>query len=688
MRLQYYLPFFLFFLPLLLHAQSPLQPGFDLLDSGRFAQAEQFFAEVLQRQPGDRTARICYGRAVGLNGRAEAALRIFSDLQQEYPQDQEIQINMAEALMWGRRYTEAAELYDRLLQRDTLDFTANLGAANARAGERDYVAAIPFIQRALVIEPRNANARISQKFIFLGRADQLKRNWEYAAAHHYLDTIETMFPGDHNARLLRSDILLAERKYRSAQQIYHGLLGDSIEIVRAYNGLSYTSMLLNRKKDALSYALKAVAAAERTQLDSSLRLQADIQYVNALGFNHRYREAMQYLDQLETERGRSMTIDMARARMQVWSRDLQPGIDGYESLLQENTPSFDLLMGMAEAQRAAHELDAALEYVQQARQLLPDQPDAYRMWQQIRLADRPALQLTYSQLQDNGGNAGRSREAKITLGRFGRWQPFAAAGDWQAGRSEAVSPARQSMLSAGSTIRLNPYLKARIGGGAITYRDTNDSRQTALQADLGINFLLGKYHQFDLGYTRDLHNYTVELVQEGIARNHIGVSYHFAAPTRLGLYAQYLRTYQSDGNRRNLIFASLYFRLLEAPQLKVGMNYNTFSFARQESEKYFSPRSSQAMEAFIQLNSDLSADRRFFYQATFAKGIQRIAIFSSQQTTRLELSLGYRPRTHIELAATFQMGNTVQSSVSGYAYTRAGLQLRYQLPVAATHRSK
>ena len=48
-----------------------MKKGFTYLETGKFKQAETFFETVLQTYPSNKTARLCYGRAVGLNGNSK-----------------------------------------------------------------------------------------------------------------------------------------------------------------------------------------------------------------------------------------------------------------------------------------------------------------------------------------------------------------------------------------------------------------------------------------------------------------------------------------------------------------------------------------------------------------------------------------------------------------------------------------
>ena len=100
--------FLLFFGIQLLSAQD-MQEGFGYLEQGNFAKAETFFEAILKEYPDNKTANLCYGRAVGLNGEPQKATSIFTELLEEYPGDIEIELNYAESLLWGSHFNKAKE---------------------------------------------------------------------------------------------------------------------------------------------------------------------------------------------------------------------------------------------------------------------------------------------------------------------------------------------------------------------------------------------------------------------------------------------------------------------------------------------------------------------------------------------------------------------------------------------------
>ena len=87
-----------------LTAQSDMSKGFGLLEQGNFQEAELFFGEYLKEDPNNKTAKLCYGRAVGLSGEPKKATILFSELLKEYPGDFEILINYNESFLWAKEY--------------------------------------------------------------------------------------------------------------------------------------------------------------------------------------------------------------------------------------------------------------------------------------------------------------------------------------------------------------------------------------------------------------------------------------------------------------------------------------------------------------------------------------------------------------------------------------------------------
>ncbi|WP_258932354.1 tetratricopeptide repeat protein [Flavobacterium oreochromis] len=149
--------------------------GFNYLEKGEFQKAEMFFREILQNDSQNKTARICYARAVGLNNNPQEAMNLFEKLLIEYPNDFEIKLNYAESLLWNKKFIDGRGYYENLITLNSKSFPAVLGYANCLSNLREYEKALSYVNQALEISQNNPNGLISRKYIRLGYADQLSK---------------------------------------------------------------------------------------------------------------------------------------------------------------------------------------------------------------------------------------------------------------------------------------------------------------------------------------------------------------------------------------------------------------------------------------------------------------------------------------------------------------------------------
>jgi tetratricopeptide (TPR) repeat protein len=159
-----------------------MNEGFTYLETRKYKQAETFFENILITYPKNKTAKLCYGRALGLNGNGERAAAIFINLLERYPQDFEIKLNYAESLLWNENYNKAKDYYKNLLEENPNSFPALLGYANTLSNLKFFNEALEFIDKALLTSPGNLNALTSKKYINLGYANQYVQNGAYKAA--------------------------------------------------------------------------------------------------------------------------------------------------------------------------------------------------------------------------------------------------------------------------------------------------------------------------------------------------------------------------------------------------------------------------------------------------------------------------------------------------------------------------
>jgi len=169
-----------------------------MLAKAEYEEAALFFESHFDTH--NKTARICYARAIGLGGQPQKALILIDQLDEDYPNDTEVLLNQAEANLWVKQPRESIVIYDKLLHTDPQNFVANLGYANAHAELQEIDTALVYITKARVIDPDNLSARTSEKFILLAKAYRLFKSSEYDAALDLLEEVRAIEPDNASAK--------------------------------------------------------------------------------------------------------------------------------------------------------------------------------------------------------------------------------------------------------------------------------------------------------------------------------------------------------------------------------------------------------------------------------------------------------------------------------------------------------
>jgi tetratricopeptide (TPR) repeat protein len=205
-----------------------MQIGFTYLETGNYKQAEVFFKDVLKKYPTNKTARLCYGRAIGLLGQAEQAVQLFTHLLADYPLDFEVKLNYGESLLWNKNYQDAKLYYKALVAEDEKSFPALLGFANTLSNLKEFEEALIYADKALEILPENPNAMVSKKYMRLGLANKLVSNQEYDIAEVILIENLTFFKEDKETLLNLANLYLISEQIDTAIKTYE-ILGEKPE---------------------------------------------------------------------------------------------------------------------------------------------------------------------------------------------------------------------------------------------------------------------------------------------------------------------------------------------------------------------------------------------------------------------------------------------------------------------------
>ena len=660
------------------NGQKSMEEGFALLETQSYDQAADFFSTVLEEEPQNKTARICYGRAVGLGGDTRKGLDVFTALIEDFPLDYEVQLNLAEGLMWEKSYDKALSVYEELLQKDSSNYVANLGYANANASLKDNSKALTYINKAIQIDKENQGAIISKKYILLALADDARKVWNYDLSHFYLDQVFQLYPDDKDGLLNRATIYLSDQKINSAKNTFQKLLDKDLAPIDALLGLSYTALLKDKKRQSLRYAEDAVEKANTLSVSPELYLRAAINEVNALAINRKYKKAVSKLDSLDQHYPEAIEVKLAKARIKVWDKQEIKGLRIYEEIGQEYPQSFELLMGQAEAYRSLKERNIAKEYITRALEIQPKQPDAFRLLEELKAEGKAVLSFEAGTSGDVGGNDAKEGKVHFEMSIGDKHRAFAQYFYRHAIQQKEGINSNQQVVLIGDNWIVNSKLRINASVGKV-FGSSLENTQNSSLLNAGANYSFLKRHELGFRYGREAHNYTVDLINSGIIMDHLTGSYSFQLPVGLGTYNFYTHTFQTDGNKRDLFFSSVYYNIKNNPLFKIGVNLSKVTYQQKASELYFSPSNLKSGEAFFETSNLYDHKKKITYKIFTAIGNQKIEDQEVQITRRIELLLGYKLHRGLQMQAYFNNSNAAQANAIGFSYTSYGLRFSMSL---------
>jgi tetratricopeptide (TPR) repeat protein len=655
-------------------AQDELMSGFKMLETGKFAEGATFFKHYLDTKDAkNKTALLCYGRGIGLSGNVPEAKQVFNNLLERFPSDFEVSLNAAEAFMWAKEYKDAKVAYEKLLLMKPNDFAANLGYANANASLFDYKKALEFTNKALIIDPKNESAKVSRKYARLGFADQYSKNQEYTPAGALLEDILKDFPNDKEALSAKAQLKVVLEKYDDAEKLYKSLLEITKGQTDVFLSLSYLSFLQKNKSVAMSYAIKAI---ESTKKQPENKLKAYLGKVMALGWNEKFHQAFDLLDSLERVfPANKNDVLIKKATLNTWNKDYALSADVFKKVLEKVPSSFDANLGCADA-LFAQELDVESKtYVMKTLKYYTNQKDAKDFLVKLSLRHSPSITTHDFISSDKGGNASKNYQLGLAFDIIPSFRVLLNYKSRLAENSIENNNAQTNNFGAGFRWRIKPTWLMTTGVSVASLTGKNNSKVHVLY-DFANEFNLTKAQTLELRYQTDIQNFTAGLIDNNLSFQNFIATYSLNTPMKVGVYSQYYFTKNSDGNSRNLLFASLYYDLKAAPVMKAGVNFNTMSFQKQVPLTYFSPSQFYSYEAFGLVENLQVPKQKLLYQLSLAGGYQKIEKNDFQSTYRITVALGYRPKNYFEALVYMLNSNSATSSVVGYSYSETGIKAK------------
>ena len=654
-----------------------MNEGFTYLETGKYKQAETFFENILITYPKNKTAKLCYGRALGLNGNGERATTIFINLLERYPQDFEIKLNYAESLLWNENYNKAKDYYKNLLKEKPNSFPALLGYANTLSNLKFFNEALEFIDKALLTSPGNLNALTSKKYINLGYANQYVQNGDYKAALKLLLKNLQLFKKDIETLQNIANVYLISGDFSKAEATYKTIGISPQNKLTSLNSLALVSHLKGKNKKALEISSKAINYISNKTSESLLQ-QTKERYAQALIWNRKYKKADILIQKLNNEYPNKNWVLSLRASLNIYKSNFEKSINDYNRILKNDTTSFDGNLGKANALKASGYFIESYKSAENTLKFYKNQKDAVNFIKKLDKSFTPFVVAESSYSFDNGNNKAYSYKATSEFSFSTKFKLLGSYNYRTTSNSLSGLKATSNNVLGGVSYQLlhNVKLKSLIGL-ASSKTETNTFNQ--LVADISLLTKPFKLQNLELGYKREIQNFNAALLAENIVQNNYLINYSLNTNFRLGWFTQYYYTTQNDTNTRNLIFTSLYYNILEKPSLKAGVNYQNISFKNQVPTIYFSPSKFNAYEVFFNIIKDenITKENEWFYELTAASGFQYIENSKKQRTYRIQSKLGYKFSERSILTLYGSKSNIASATAAGFTFTEIGLRFKW-----------
>ena len=656
-----------------------MQEGFTYLETGKYAKAETFFKTILKEYPNNKTARLCYGRAIGLNGKPEAANTLFTNLLADHPDDFEVKLNYCESLLWNSNFPKAKTYFKGLINEDPKSFPALLSYANTLSNLKEYEDALKYVDKALDVLPGNPNALTSKKYMYLGYAYQKQQAQQYDEAEALLKQNLTLFNNDKDTLLNLANLYLIANRYDDAKATYNILIENPENKITALNGLALVSHLKGKEKDALNLSTEAYNSLNKNTA-ATLTQQTTERYAQALIWNKKYKAADTLIAKLIETKPNDNWVLALRATLNIYKSDFKKSVTDYNKILVNDSTSFDGNLGNANALKAIGKYDAAYKSAENTLKFYANQKDATNFIKNLDNTFTPTYEGKTSYTFDNGDNEAFAFNNNLEFPFSTKFKALASYNYRSTTNPVTNNDATSNDFSLGLSYQLLPNLTFK-GTAGLTSAKATTNDYTQFLTDVSFNIKPFKLQDLTVGYKRELQSFNAELLDREIVQDNFYANYSLNTNFNLGWFTQYFYTKQSDDNARNLLFTSLYYNILPKPSLKAGVNYQYITFKNQVPTIYFSPETFNAAEVFANIIKDeaVTKPKEWFYELTAATGLQFIDDDSSQSTYRFQGKLGYKfnDRCLANLFAT--RSNIASATAAGFTFNEIGLRFKWLL---------
>lgn len=438
---------------------------------------------------------------------------------------------------------------------------------------------------------------------YIQKANQYRKEENYAAAIVQLDSILADNPGDAGILLFKGDLKLQSNLFSEAVETYKRLLPLNFEATITRINLSYALFMNHQPAKALQFAKLA------WEKDSS-NPNAIVNYFNAMLWNIKTKDAGDFLKQQQHLLTQAQVL-VLKARLYTTSGDFNNGLHFYDSLVKAYPNKFyaqeyaEVLLGKKEIQQSSG--------IVKSHDTLFSANEYKVLQQKLKAAQLQNAGTEFVYFKDVAKNV-RIENSLWWQQRDGKKYRFRVS----AGMSKFTSAQDEITYAqfghVGITERWNKKWSGQTDVHLQLIQPTGGKSFSGLTGKQTVQYQPNDRRMFGLTYSTDILNFTASLLGKNIRSNSLGYVTHILITGKTGFYSQGSWAVLNDKNQYQQFFGSLYHLFRTEPTLKAGVNFSAVHYKDNTIKTYFSPNKYFSTETFVDYSTALPMLSKFYFQ--------------------------------------------------------------------------
>ena len=534
--------------------------------------------------------------------------------------------------------------------------------------QKDASGAIALLESALALIPGDLELqrKIAQAYLLAGQPERAIASLQWHSSQHpdsadllrdlasaqdradrFLETADTLKaylqrrPEDLAARLEMARLLSWSGRYRESAETYQQVLQAQPENIEARLGLARVLSWGRHYEEAIQHYRKVL------EQDPENR-EAGVEQARVHAWKGNLNRALELYSDLQKLYPNNREVLLGKGRSLQWAGQLEEAREILESLRSQYPGDQEILLALAGAQLALGRQDLALQNLEQAETIDPENQDLQRLRRLVLRQLRPVLVLGFSPSFDSDDLQIFPYTGTLYFSPGPRVRSYvrgAITASMTPG--SGIFQGREALL--GAVVRTAPWLilRGEIGGNSVS-----SGRSDPIGGG-GLTYLLAPWLRLDFNVSREFLNYLPRPVTLGISRVNWQAGWNLQPTNRFLLHLDYFHSRYSDTNRASgaSLTATRTFVQGERMTLEGGYLYAVSSFSKQLGNGYFDPSQLQRHASLLHLSGRATSWLGYNFTGTLGAEQQFHDPFRRDGTwqigteillsQRLRLNLGY-----------------------------------------------